>query len=267
MATEVSFARTFLAILDKHTQKITADHVEDPRNYPASTPYTLPRLSTSKPMSKPSSASKSKPTDTTAASTATESSSEPKVTVTIKSPRNPTLEITLSTPQSIATTSMLDIKTQIYEQTCLPVEKLKILYNKKPVADTKTIRDALSTGGEEVGENGSVEFSLMVMGGAVTAKAAEEALAEKKKAASASAGVETKEVQAPDAVAEADADGDTVMTDQPDKPQVVAEGSGPSGTAVLKTEEFWEDLKGFLQQRIRDEKVAEELVGKFRGAV
>lgn len=209
-------------------------------------------------MSKPGS-SKPKATSTTAASSA--ESSQPSASVTIKSPRNPTLEVTLPAPQPIATTSMLDIKHAIYEQTCLPVEKLKILYNKKPVADTKTIKDAL--GGEEAGD--SVEFSLMVMGGAVTAAAAEEALAAKKAAA---AEATSKEVPAPVAEAEADADGDTVMTDeQQQQPQVVAEGSGPSGVAVLKTEEFWEDLKGFLMQRIRDEKVTEEVVAKFRGAV
>jgi hypothetical protein len=35
---------------------------------------------------------------------------------------------------------------------------------------------------------------------------------------------------------------------------------------VLETGEFWGDLKGFLQQRIRDEKAAEEVVEVFKGA-
>ncbi|KAM7222039.1 Cell-cycle control medial ring component [Rhypophila decipiens] len=248
MATEVAFAKTFLAILDKQSQKITADHVEDPRNYPASTPYTLPRLSTSKPMSKRGSP-KAKSTAPTSSS---ESNSEqPSVKVTIKSPRNPTLELVLPTAQPIATTSMLDIKNTIYEQTCLPVEKLKILYNKKPVADTKTIKDVLGPVPAE--EEAGIEFSLMVMGGAATASAAAEALAARQ---AAPAAPETQ----------ADADGDTVMDDTAAAP-VVAEGSGPSGAAVLQTEEFWEDLKGFLMQRIRDERLAGELVGKLRGVV
>ncbi|KAM7184125.1 Cell-cycle control medial ring component [Rhypophila sp. PSN 637] len=246
MATEVAFAKTFLAILDKQPQKITADHVEDPRNYPASTPYTLPRLSTSKPMSKRGSP---KAKSTAPTSTSESPSEQPSVKVTIKSPRNPTLELVLPTAQPIATTSMLDIKNTIYEQTCLPVEKLKILYNKKPVADTKTIKDVL---GPATAEEARIEFSLMVMGGAATASAAAEALAARQ--------------AAPAPETWADADGDTVMDDTGAAP-VVAEGSGPSGAAVLQTEEFWEDLKGFLMQRIRDEKLAGELVGKLRGVV
>lgn len=45
---------------------------------------------------------------------------------------------------------------------------------------------------------------------------------------------------------------------------VVAQGL--SGRAVLETEAFWGDLKGFLEQRIRDEAVAGEVVEIFRGA-
>jgi len=44
MATEVSFAQSFLALLDTKPQNITADHVEDPKNYPASTPVSLSRF-------------------------------------------------------------------------------------------------------------------------------------------------------------------------------------------------------------------------------
>jgi hypothetical protein len=52
----------------------------------------------------------------------------------------------------------------------------------------------------------------------------------------------------------------------------VAEGvtapvaQGLSGEGVLKTEAFWEDLKGYLQQRVRDEGVAGDALGVFRGA-
>lgn len=38
MATELAFAKSFLSLLDSKPTKLTADHVEDPRNYPASTP-------------------------------------------------------------------------------------------------------------------------------------------------------------------------------------------------------------------------------------
>lgn len=46
----------------------------------------------------------------------------------------------------------------------------------------------------------------------------------------------------------------------------VAEGSGSSGKDVLKEDHFWDDLQGFLQQRIRDEDEARRLSGLFRSA-
>lgn len=41
---------------------------------------------------------------------------------------------------------------------------------------------------------------------------------------------------------------------------------GLSGDEVLRTDEFWTDLGGFLQQRIRDEEAAGEVLSAFRGA-
>lgn len=41
---------------------------------------------------------------------------------------------------------------------------------------------------------------------------------------------------------------------------------GPSGEEVLKGEEFWSDLKGWLLQRIRDEGKAGEVFEKFSGS-
>lgn len=37
-ATEISFAKSFLGLLDAKPAKITSDHVEDPRNYPGTMP-------------------------------------------------------------------------------------------------------------------------------------------------------------------------------------------------------------------------------------
>lgn len=39
--TEVIFARSFLAALDSRPQKLSADHVEDPKSYPARAPVGL----------------------------------------------------------------------------------------------------------------------------------------------------------------------------------------------------------------------------------
>lgn len=88
------------------------------------------------------------------------------------------------------------------------IDGIKILYNKKPCADSKTVKDVLGEG--EV--PAEVEFGVMIMGGVVEDKGTE------------------------------------------------------GGDEVLESEEFWNDLKGFLGQRLGDEGKAEELVGVFRGS-
>jgi hypothetical protein len=47
---------------------------------------------------------------------------------------------------------------------------------------------------------------------------------------------------------------------------MAAEGSGPSGVEVLKQAEFWDDLQGFLEQRLRDQGEAARLRKIFEGA-
>jgi hypothetical protein len=106
------------------------------------------------------------------------------------------------------------------------MDKMRLLVRKKPVADSKILRELV--GGPE---ERTVEFSVMVLGGAAAGAAAD------KKAAGGGTGEEDRHV-----------------------------AQGLSGTAVLRTEEFWTDLGGFLQQRIRDERAAEEVAGVFRGA-
>jgi hypothetical protein len=145
---------------------------------------------------------------------------ERSVTVHIKSLRNPTLDIRLSSQP--LNTSILDLKSSVSSETSIPTDKIKVLYKKKPVSDSKVLKDLL--GGDET----SVEFSVMVLGGAAAAVAAVGAKAEEKEPAAAAA---------------------------------VAQGV--SGEAVLGTDAFWTDLRGFLSQRIRDEKITEELFAKF----
>lgn len=148
---------------------------------------------------------------------------ERSVTVLIKSLRNPPLDIKL-TSQSL-NTSVLDIKTAVAEQASLLADKIKVLHKKKPVPDSKVLKELL-------GENDvSIEFSVMVLGGAAAAAAA---------------------VPAASAAPEAE---------QPVEGANPAQGT--SGEAVLATDEFWTDLRGFLLQRIRDEKITEDLFAKF----
>ena len=84
--------------------------------------------------------------------------SERSITVTLKSLRNPPLSIKL-TSQPLDT-SVLDIKSNIEKQTRIPVAKTKLLHNKKPIPDSKILKDLL-------GETDmSIEFTVMVIGGA-----------------------------------------------------------------------------------------------------
>jgi len=108
-------------------------------------------------------------------------------------------------------TSILDIKTSVSGETRIPLEKIKILHKRKPVADSKALKDLVSE------EHTIVEFSVMVIGGAAAVQPAE------------------------------------------------SEGI-PSGVAVVQTEAFWNDLRAFLVQKVRDEKETAELLPTFRSA-
>ncbi|KAK0386484.1 hypothetical protein NLU13_6319 [Sarocladium strictum] len=142
---ETVFAQNFLTTLSSRPVKLSADHVEDARNFPARSPYILPRMP--KPMTK-----------TTSSSSAP--GQERSITLHLKSARNPVLDLKL-TSQPLGT-SVLDIKNEIQKQTRIPVEKMKLLHNKRPVGDSKVLKDLI---GEDASAN-SLEFSVMVLGGA-----------------------------------------------------------------------------------------------------
>ncbi|KAK6954952.1 hypothetical protein Daesc_002581 [Daldinia eschscholtzii] len=196
--TEVSFARSFLAALDARPVKLSADHVEDPKSYAARAAYILPKMP--KPMSKRK-------------ATTVAPGQERSLTVLVKSLRNPPLDIKLSS--QTPNTSVLDIKTAVSQDTGIPVDKMKLLYKKKPVVDSKVLKDLAGEG------ETSIEFSVMVMGGAAAIKST---------------------------------------------PAQAEVAQGQSGSEVLGTTEFWDDLRGFLLQRIRDEKTAEDLTNTFQSA-
>ncbi|KAL3421290.1 hypothetical protein PVAG01_07735 [Phlyctema vagabunda] len=197
--TELSFAQSFLATLDSKPTKLPADYVENPRNYPARSATILPKMA--KPLAKRQKLAPGQ---------------ERSITVALKSLRNPPLDITLSS--QTPNTSILDLKNAVSEKASIPAAKLRLLYKKKPVGDSKVLKDV-------VGEDeSSVEFSIMVLGGAAAV---------------------TKEEPA-------------------DATAPVAQGQ--SGKEALVTEEFWSDLKGFLTQRLRDEKQADKAYDIFKGA-
>ncbi|KAF4629554.1 hypothetical protein G7Y89_g8590 [Cudoniella acicularis] len=209
--TELSFAKSFLTTLDNRPNKLSPTHFEDPKSYPARSAFILPK-STGPPLAKRQKTSQAL-------------GSTPTLTLILKSTRNPPLDITLK--DQALTTSILDIKEQLAENEGIPVKALRILYNKKPVVDSKVLKDVV---GEEVAAKpgAMVEFGIMIIGGAAAVKKGPS--------------VEEKE------------------------PLDVGIGKGEE---ILKTEEFWSDLKGFLVQRLKDEGEGEgeRVHGIFRAAI
>ena len=114
------------------------------------------------------------------------------------------------------------------------IEKIKILWARKPVSDAKTVKEAV---GDDAGlKEGKLEFGVMVMGYVAPAPAAAAAPA-------------------------ADAGGDE-KGNAADKMDV----DTPGIDEALGGEAFWGDLKGFLQQRLKNEGLAGEVLGCFQEA-
>lgn len=181
--------------------------------------YILPRMPT--PMSKLASRSRPAP------------GQEPSIAVALKSLRNPPLDIAL--PAQPLSTSVLDIKAAVQAQTRIPIDKMKLLLNKRPVADSKVLKELLAKDSDR-----ALEFSVMVIGGAA-AIPPPEAEDNKNKADEA----EAMDTDAPVSTAQADA---------------------ATVEAELESDAFWADLKGFLQQRLKAPATAEELSGLFRSS-
>ncbi|KAI1123536.1 cell-cycle control medial ring component [Nemania abortiva] len=144
--TEVSFSKSFLAALDGRPIKLSPDHVEDPKTYQARSAYILPKM--------PKAMSKRK-------GTSVAPGQERSLVVTVKSLRNPPLDLRLSS--QTLNTSIHDVKISVSKETGIPEDKIKILHKKKPIPDSKVLKDLV--GDDDI----TVEFSVMVMGGAAAA--------------------------------------------------------------------------------------------------
>lgn len=158
-------------------------------------------------------------------------------------PTTPTLPLSAIDPSK---TSVYDLKSQYASSTSIPAAKIKILYKKKPVTDSKLVSEII---GADAGSD--VEFGVMVMGGAVGASTPSESPAASPAAAAPS--------ESDKGLAGVDAAANTGVAGG-------AAAVGPSGKEVVATEEFWGDLKNFVLQRIKDEHEGERLVGVFRKA-
>ena len=147
--------------------------------------------------------------------------------VTLKSSRNPVLSLSL--PNTDLGTTVLDFKQKVAADLKLEgTEKIRILYNKKPAGDVKTLKELI--GDEPLQAGQEIELGVMVMG------------------------YKEADVAKTEDTTMRDADGETSVA------------QGPSGEEVLGSEEFWSNLNGFLVQRLRDEAKAGEVFDKFRAS-
>lgn len=177
------------------------------------------------------------------------------------------------------------------------VGKVKVLYEKRPVGDGRTVGEVAGitsaggngggigsgNGGEvlelEPGRAQVLEMSAMFTGAPTEMPEGEKedsAGSSSSKANAEAGGLKTADAASLDAARKADVGRAGGVEGGPGaagtRDVEMAEGGavgvpvaqGKSGSDVLETEEFWEDLKGFLVQRSRDERVAEVLVGRCR---
>ncbi|KNG47176.1 cell-cycle control medial ring component [Stemphylium lycopersici] len=236
---ELAFCKSFLSALDARPAKLSSDHIADARQYPAQGAYTLPRLPHPPHPQRPNPKSTDS-TDASAPSTAT-------ITVTLKpmKPSTPTIPLSAIDPSK---TSVYDLKQQYATQASLSAAKIKILYKKKPVTDSKTLLEII---GADAG--GEVEFGVMVMAGAA--------------AGTGSPAAGSTPVTSPPAVAPP-TESEKGLASAGETSAGAASGTAAvgSGKDVVATEEFWSDLKTFILQRIKDADEGERLVGVFKGA-
>lgn len=171
-----------------------------------------------------------------------ESSAQPakaqNVTITLKPMRGGDI-VTLS---DIAVDSTIhDVKTQYASKSGFAQDKVKLLLNKKPAADLKTLA--------ELGVAGDVEISVMIIGGGTASPAV---------------------VSSPPADG-GDAAQPSASAPPSEKAQIEAEGAAAQAASttageILKTDGFWSDLEAFLSQRLRDEKESKVLAAVFKEA-
>lgn len=153
----------------------------------------------------------------------------------------------------------MELKNIVSEDASIPVAKIKVLYGKKPVHDAKTLQELL---GDESPD--AVELGLMIMGGA--ASVIPRKLKEPKAAGAPGNDEEPKMNidERPEFAPEKAKDREVEMRDANYDGCLQSTAVGVHGKDAINTPEFWDDLKGFLQQRLRDEHLGHEVCDRFK---
>ncbi|TQS35492.1 hypothetical protein Golomagni_04087, partial [Golovinomyces magnicellulatus] len=217
--TELIFAQSFLSTIDGYSTKISPDHVEDPRKYPSRPTFNLPKHT------KPQLKKRRLNSDNTGG-----------ITVHLSSQRYPHLSQTL--PSQPPNASILELKNALSKEIGIPGGNIKLLHKKKPVPDSKVLKDLVTIESNEAEiydkTGGSVELGLMILGGMSTTGMGTSDTAR-------------KNINVPM--------GDLTISES-DKLK-----------DVLNTEEFWSDLTKYLTQRLNDKNHSERLSQIFRNTI
>ncbi|KAG9742742.1 hypothetical protein KCU59_g6843, partial [Aureobasidium melanogenum] len=153
----------------------------------------------------------------------------------------------LDLPSQSLNTTILDLKNQYAQKYSLDKTKIKLLMNKRPCTDLKTLKDVLPDPLPV-----KADFSVMLLAGASTPLQAS-----------------TPAPASP--VVKADNSQKLPPDSAPLSEHAQAEAEAlphahDTATQMLQSDEFWADLKDFLVQRLRDENQGERLVRLFRSA-
>ena len=181
--------------------------------------------------------------------------SSKSIAVHLKSARNPSLDITLDKlPLSSATVQDLkeEVQRRVKPTTSsgegqggkVPLEKIKILWKRKPVHGN-TVAEVLADEPGLLGGGGHAEFGVMILGGAT-------ALTPEEVQASAEA-----------ATAEAGATQEVTVDSGAKSEQNVQE---KSADAVLAEASFWNELEDFLRTKVHDDQTAARVRSLFKDA-
>lgn len=155
--------------------------------------------------------------------------------------------------------SLLDVKTSYAAQATKDVGKIKLLYNKRPASDLKSLRELLP-----VPTPKSVELTVMILGGGSSASARANPIDR-----IGSPAIQVPEANPASLAGEQDATSDAPFSEQAAMQGVTYTGNVGgeiSAAEELKTDKFWLDLQAFLTQRLRDDGQGQRLAELFRGA-
>ncbi|RKF78109.1 hypothetical protein GcM3_067011 [Golovinomyces cichoracearum] len=218
--TELTFAQSFLSTIDGYPTRISSDHVEDPRKYPSRPTFNLPKHTQPQPKKR-----RLNPDNTEG------------ITVHLSSQRYPDLSQTISS--QLPNVSILELKNALSKESGIPAGNIKLLHKKKPVPDSKVLKDLVileRNDNEKCDKTGgSLELGLMILGGMPIT------------------GIGTS------------------FTDQKNinlqMGNLTMSAASVAAKDVLNTEEFWSDLTNYLTQRLSDKTEGERLCQIFRKAI